>query len=255
MSNDNRRTWVYGVVPAGAALKELEKRRDRLPEASVIEMGDLGAIVGDAPDEDDAKAIRDQALAHAQVLEAAVVDAPVVPMRFGTVVEGGDDEVGSQLLEARRDDLSRYLNRVKDHVQLVLKVNYDEETVLREILENQPDIKKLWQASREGPEIATRDARARLGELIFNTVEQLRQRDSREILEQLKSVVVAGSVQDVEKDFMVLNVAFLIERDGRDKFDEALEKVASERSERMHFTLQGPMPAYDFIEQEEPAWA
>jgi hypothetical protein len=255
MSEDKPRTWIYGVVPAGAALKELDRRRERLPEVAVVEMGDLGAIVGDAPPEDDAKALRDRALAHARVLEAAVVDAPVVPLRFGTVVEGSDEEIASQLLEARGDELSQYLEKVKGYVQMILKVNYDEEAVLREVVENEPEIQQLWQMSREGPEVATRDARVRLGEMLHNAVEQRRERDSQDIQERLKDSVVAGSVEDVEKDFQVINVALLIERDKRNEFEEALEAVASEREERMSFTLQGPMPAYNFIDMEQPAWA
>src|SRR5919198_3939012 len=98
-------TWVYGVVPAGAELRELERRGDGLPDVWVVEGGDLGAIVGEAPGED-AKATRNQALAHARVLEAAVVDAPVVPFRFGIMVPG-DEEVGSELLEDHHDELAQ----------------------------------------------------------------------------------------------------------------------------------------------------
>jgi hypothetical protein len=31
--------------------------------------------------------------------------------------------------------------------------------------------------------------------------------------------------------------------------------VAQERQERMRFRLTGPMPPYNFIDVEEPAWA
>jgi hypothetical protein len=103
--------------------------------------------------------------------------------------------------------------------------------------------------------VATRDARVRLGELINNALEQRRQQDTEEILEHLKPTVVAGTINDIEKEFMVLNVPFLIERDRQSEFEEALDRVAQEREGRMHFTLQGPMPAYDFIDLEEPAWA
>jgi hypothetical protein len=91
--------------------------------------------------------------------------------------------------------------------------------------------------------------------MLHNAVEQRRERDSQDIQERLKDSVVAGSVEDVEKDFQVINVALLIERDKRNEFEEALEAVASEREERMSFTLQGPMPAYNFIDMEQPAWA
>ena len=75
MNDTQHNSWIYGVVPAGASLNELE-RRQGLPEVWLVETGDLAAIVGDQP-RGDAKATREQALAHARVLEAAIVDAPL----------------------------------------------------------------------------------------------------------------------------------------------------------------------------------
>src|SRR5918912_1361560 len=105
MSADGNNVWVYGVVPADASLRELERRGDQLPEVWVVESGDLAAIAGNAP-EQDAKGTRNQALAHARVLEASIVDSPVVPFRFGIMVPG-DQEVASDLLDARHDELAQ----------------------------------------------------------------------------------------------------------------------------------------------------
>lgn len=249
--NDEKRTWIYGVVPAGAALKEVERRKE-LPEVWVIEAGDLGAIVGDPP-KADGKATRDQALAHARVLEAAVADAPVVPMRFGTMVPGGDEEVGSELLEAHHDEFAELLGTLKDQVQLTLKAYYREQEVMRDILEGNPEIAELRDQTREGDEAATRDARVQLGEMVSNALEQLRQRDASEILEELKPIAATASVEGLEKEFMVLNAPFLVERKRVEQFEEAAEKVAEERQERIEFTLLGPMPAYNFINVEQAA--
>jgi hypothetical protein len=252
MNAENGNVWVYGVVPAGASLEELEQR-EGLPDVSVVESGDLAAIVGDVPEED-AKATRDQALAHARVLEAAVVDAAVVPFRFGIIVPT-DEQVTSDLLEARHDELTELLKRVEDRVQMTLKIYYHDEPLLREIVESEPEVQELREAMGKGPEEATRDVRVRLGELVSNAVEQRRQRDGAEILEQLKPVSLAAVEGPLEREFMVLNTPFLVERDRQDEFESTVEEVAEERSERMRFRLLGPMPAYDFIDVEEPAWA
>jgi hypothetical protein len=253
MSDEKQNVWVYGVVPAGAALEEVERRADRLPEVWVVEAGDLAAVVGNAP-EGDGKGTRNQALAHARVLEAAVVDAPVVPFRFGIMVPG-DQEVGTDLLEAHHDELAPLLKRVEGRLQMTLKVYYREDVVLREIVDSEPEIAQLREAMREGPEEATRDVRMRLGELVSTAVEQRRERDSADILERLKPVSVAAVVEGLEKEFMVLNAPLLVERDRQQEFEDAVEEVAQERQERMTFRLLGPMPAYNFIDVEEPAWA
>jgi hypothetical protein len=244
----DRGTWVYGVVPAGASLDELQRRGDDLPDVWVVEAGDLGAVVGPVP-ADDARATRDQALAHAQVLDAAVADAPVVPFRFGTVVEGGDEEVGTQLLEDRHDQLAQLLDRVRDRVQLTLKVTYRDDVVLREIVESEPEIGQLREEIDDLPEDATRDARLRLGELVSAALEQLREQDAAELLAQLEPAAVDVSEGPMEDELMVLNVDLLVDRARQDELEAAIDEVAGSRQERMRFRLLGPMPAYSFVGQ------
>jgi hypothetical protein len=255
MNDERQDTWIYGVVPAGASLQELERRHedDGLPQVWVVESGDLGAIVGNRP-EDDEKATRNQALAHARVLEAAVADAPVVPFRFGIIVPG-DNEVASDLLEPYHDQLAELLEKFEGSVQMTLKVNYDDEVVLREIVDTEEEVADLKDKMREGSEEATRDIRVRLGELVSNAVEQRRERDSAEILERLKQVSLAATVEELEMEFMALNAPFLVERDRQEEFERAVEEVAEERGDRMRFRLLGPMPPYNFIEAKEAAWA
>jgi hypothetical protein len=252
--NDQKRekTWVYGVVPAGVKLEELKRRGDRLPAVRVVEFGDVGAIVGEAPGAD-AKATRDQALAHARVLEAAVLDAPVIPFRFGTVVTGGS--VSGDLLEPRHDDFVRLLESVKDYVQLTLKATYDEGVVLGELIQGHPKIAQLREQTRGHDEILTRDARVRLGELVSMALEQLRQYDAGAIIGRLNAFSVASRMEPLESEFMVLNAPFLVERQRMEEFEDAAGAVADEQAERMSLTLLGPMPAFDFIPAGEPSWA
>jgi hypothetical protein len=232
-------------------LKELKRRSERLPaDVRVVELGDLGAIVGGAPG-DDAKAIRNQALAHARVLEAAVVDAPVLPFRFGTVVDDGavSDELG-----AFHDQLAQLLDSVKDHVQLTLKATYLEDAVLRHIVASSPEIAQLREETRVGDEIATRDQRVRLGELVRMALDHVRERDAAAILERLNPHSVASQFKPLESEFMALHAAFLVERRRMPEFEEAAGVVAHEDVDRMQLTLLGPMPAFDFLSGEQPAW-
>jgi len=245
--------WVYGVVPAGAALQELERRGERLPEVWLVDAGELAAIAGPAP-ADDERGTRDQALAHARVLEAAVVDAPVVPFRFGIVVAAGQ-EVGEDLLLAHHDELAALLRRVERRVQMTLKAYYDEERLLREIVEREPEVARLREQLRERPEQESRDDRVRLGELVEAAVEQARQRDAAALLEAVRPVTVAGATDPLEREYMVLNAPLLVERERLREFEQAVERLADEHAGRIRFRLLGPMPAYSFVDVEDPRWA
>lgn len=249
MSAQVEGVYVYGVVPAGAQLPEV---RDA-PEVGIVESGDLAAIVSPAGG-DDETAVRDSVMAHARVLEAVVENGPVVPMRFGMVFPD-EDAVRRDLLEARQDDLVRWLGTLADHVELVVKVTYHEQAVLSEIVAGDQEIARLREATRGGADEATYNDRVRLGELVNAAIEERRQRDGMEILERLNPLAVASLTEPPEKELMVLNAPFLVERGRLSEFDSTLEEIASERLDLMAFRLLGPMPAYHFVTWEQPAWA
>ena len=246
--------WIYGVVPAGADLRQLQSGANNGPEVWVVESDELGAIVGPVP-RNDPRATRDQALAHSRVLDAAVVDAPVVPFRFGMMSPGDDDGIRRDLLDAYHDQLAPLLEQLKGVVQMTLKVDYVEDVLLREILDSEPEIARLREAVRGVPEDAARNERIRLGELINAAVDARRQRDAAEIVQALQPEASGAAPDQLEREYMVLNEAFLIERERRHEFEEAVDRVAGQYPERMRFRLLGPMPAYNFIDLQQAAWA
>jgi hypothetical protein len=190
------------------------------------------------------------------VLEAAVADTSVVPFRFGTIVPGGDSQVRTELLQAHHDELMQLLRRVEGRVQMTVKAYYHEEPLLREIVAGDPEIQALREAirGREDDEI-TRGYRVRLGELVNAAVEQRRQADAAEIIERLKPVSIAVVMDPIEREFMVLNAPFLVDRDRMPEFERAVEGVARDYANRIRFRLLGPMPCYHFLDVEQPAWA
>lgn len=243
--------WIYGVVPAAAELKQLQREGTGV---WTVESDDLAAIVGAVP-RNDPRATRDQALSHSRVLEAAVADSPVIPFRFGMMAPGDDDEVRRDLLDAYRDQLAPLLSQLQDVVQMTVKVDYQEQPLLREILESEPEIARLREATRQAPEDALHAERIRLGELINTAVEVRRQRDAAAIVQALEPVARAVAADNLEREYMVLNEAFLIERERREEFEELVDRVAGEHVQRMRFRLLGPMPAYNFIDLQQAAWA
>jgi len=253
MSEDREGTYVYGVVPAGVKLEGLDRKGEGMPEVWLVEVGDLAAVVSDLPANEET-ATRDHVLAHSHVLAAIAETTTVVPLRFGMIFPS-DEAIRDDLLQARHDELTQLLERFDGRVQMTLKVAYEEEAVLREILKSNEEIAQLREAIRDSAKEESRDARIRLGELVNAEIEQRRERDAAEILEQLKSVSLASLPQPAEKELMVLNAPLLVERKQLDAFEDAVDEVAKGKEELMRFKLLGPMPAYHFTDVEEPAWA
>ena len=242
--------YVYGIVRAGASLGALEHGDDGLPQVRLVEAGDIAALVSDSPE----RATRDSVLGHGRVLEAALEGSPVVPLRYGLVMTG-EDAVRSEVLEAHHDELAQLLERFEGRVQMTLKVYYREDAVVAAILAEEPELARLRDAVQGKPEDASYKERVRLGELLNKAIEKRRTNDGKEILERLRPLAEAVGLEGPEDELMLAHVVFLLKRDDVAEFDATLEELAQERAELMRFRLIGPMPAYHFIEFQEPAWA
>jgi hypothetical protein len=213
---------------------------------------DLAALVSDS-DRGPLTAARDLR-AHWRVLEEAAAGATVLPVRFGTVVES-DHAVVDQFLEPRHDHLVARLAELSGKVQLSVKCFYDEERLLRGVVQESPAIARLSESVRGRPEAATYYDRIRLGELVAGEVEQARERDAALVLGRLEPLAVAARREPPSTRDSAVNAAFLVERGRVPEFSGAVADLAEEVESRMRVRYIGPLPPYSFAEEETPAWA
>jgi hypothetical protein len=242
--------YVYGIVRAGMSLDAVDRGQDGGPEVRLVEGGDLAALVSDSPEE----ATRELVLAHGRVLAAALESSSVVPLRFGMVATT-EDAVRDEILEGHHDELASLLERFEGLVQMTLKVYYHEDAVIAEILAADPEAARLLEALQGQPEDLTHKQRVALGERLNARIEKRRVADGEEILEPLKPLGEANSLEPPDDELMVAHVVLLLKQDRVPEFESTVESLAEERADLMRFRLLGPMPAYNFIDFEEPAWA
>jgi hypothetical protein len=211
----------------------------------------LAAIVTDAAGETRAATLMRR---HWDVLEAVAATATVVPVQFGTAMAGGD-AVAAEFLAPRREQLLARLASLDGKVQLSVKGAYDEEKLLRSVVEGSPAVAQLRERVRGLSEDAGRHERIRLGELVAAEVERRRERDAGLLHEQLDPLAVATSREAAGGLQAAVNSAFLVERSRMAEFAEAVDAAATELGDRIELRLLGPLPPYSFVAEEEPAWA
>lgn len=241
----NSARYVYGVIRASTRKKPKAQgiHGDGL---QVVRSGPLGALVSAVP-EAELEAGREELLAHSRVLEKALENGPVLPMRFGVVMPS-EAAIKDDLLDAHREELEAQLDELGDKVELNVKGLYDEEEVLREMLAEDAAVAELRAAVQGQPEDATYFERIRLGELVAQGLTAKREADEQEILARLAAHAVAIEQGKLVHEHMVVNSSFLVERAGLGKFDEALEQIAAEEHPRIGFKLTGPLPPHSFVE-------
>lgn len=180
---------------------------------------------------------------HLEVLEAAFAETTIVPCAFGMVLESRA-AVENDLLAARHDELRALLERLEGRVQLNVRARYDEDAVLREIVETEPEIAALRQQSR-GLGRAAHFQNIRLGELVAAAYDARRAYDAGRLLERLAAEADDVVVEGASGTF-VLRASFLVPQSRSERFDSVLETLASEEAPRLAFESIGPLPPTAF---------
>jgi len=237
-------TYVYGVVKA-------KERAEQGPAiggepVEVVAHEGVAALVSRVPGEE-LEAGREELLTHSRVLEEALRQGAVLPMKFGVVMPS-DEVVRSDLLEAHHDELLRQLGELEGKVELNVKGIYDEAAVIREIVAEQPEIAQLRAAIAGKPEDATYPERIRLGELVAQALEAKRAHDEEAIVSCLSPHAIGVDVGPPVHERMAVNGSFLVAENTVEEFDAELERVATENAERIRFKETGPLPPHSFVE-------
>jgi hypothetical protein len=233
---------VFGIVPAGAALPASEES-GLGSDLRLVPADGLAALVGSVPAE---RAIGRAAdlLVHDRVLaDLVAAGTPVLPMRFGAVMTD-DAAVTDELLAPHIAEFAAALESVSGHVQYTVRVSYEQDAVLREVLAAHPEIEQL----RSTLDSAASDMRrqVRLGELVVRALDELRPVDADAVLQDLHGIAdvrvrAPGSPEDV------LDAAFLVPAHRVAAFEDRVEDVGRRRGKRLRLRLVGPTPAYDFV--------
>ena len=74
--------------------------------------------------------------------------------------------------------------------------------------------------------------------------------DAEQILNRLEPASVAVEARQSAVPEEVVNAAFLVDREGSQEFEEAVEQVGKDVHRRIRLRLLGPLAPYDFVPEE-----
>jgi hypothetical protein len=186
---------------------------------------------------------RDNVLAHQRVNETVMVNHTVIPMSFGTVFKTEHDIM--ELLRSAYDAFRDVLSKMQNKVEFGLKVLWDRDQIIREIEDEEEDIRRLKGeiSSQKG---STYFARMQYGRLIDAALQARSEHYVSEIFQALRDVSVASRSNKPIGDRMIMNAAFLVARDAEAAFDLRVKDVG-QRFDKLTFKYTGPWPPYNFV--------
>ena len=239
--------YVFGVVPRDC---ELSVDLHGLDEQAVFTIAEGGvAAVVQHIDVSRPLGTRAHLLAHSEVLDAVARHGPVVPVRFGSVIDGATAVV-EELLAPRHDHFSQILEGLRGKSQFNLRASYVEEVVLAEVVAEDSEIADLRRRTRDLPDDAARGDRVRLGRLVSQALDTKRSLDSEVLLDTLLPFASAHRVREGGGVDHLLDVALLVDDDHRSGFEAVAEDLAATMAPRARLRLLGPLAPYDFVPED-----
>ena len=186
---------------------------------------------------------RDNVLAHQRVNETVMQHHTVIPMSFGTVFKTDEDII--ELLRSAYDAFTDVLNKMQDKFEFGLKVLWDRDQIVREIEEEDEDIRRLKGeiSSQKG---STYFARMQYGRMIDAALQARSERYVAEVFQALRDVSVASRSNKPIGDRMIMNAAFLVTRESENAFDARVREIGM-RFDKLTFKYTGPWPPYNFV--------
>lgn len=206
--------------------------------------GDIAAVVSRTPvfifDP-----TRENALAHEHVIETVMKNHTIIPMSFGTVFRTDDDI--REVLRSIYPSVKDVLKQMAGKVEFGLKVTWHRDRIIEELQREHEEIHRFHQEITRKHLQSTYFARMQLGRMIDKALEERSAEYLRDIYESLREICVASRDNKPIGDKMILNAAFLLEREREAEFDAAVNRVAKKFGERLNFKYTGPWPPYNFV--------
>jgi hypothetical protein len=209
-----------------------------------VHHGGLAAVVSDTPvvvyDP-----TRENALTHERVNETVMREFTVIPMSFGAIFRTEDDV--REFIKDTSDALRDVLHKMRDKIEFGLKVNWDPELAVKEVEDESEEIRRLKEEILSNRLASTYFARMQLGRLVEQAMSEKQDAYVRAIYDHLRDYAVASRHNKPIGDKMILNAAFLVERDKQAEFDHAVQDIAHHYEGRLRFNFTGPWPPYNFV--------
>jgi Gas vesicle synthesis protein GvpL/GvpF len=209
--------WVYAIADHPELPPPRRRGLAQAPLQAVV-APDLAAVVTQhehAPSEPAPDAL----WTHERVVERLMVDRAVLPMRFGTMMAGGD--ALRAVLEQRHDELLAALAHVRGRVELGV----------RAVATGNGG------AVVEGPPATGRD---------YLQVKLGRSRTADAVHEPLARIAVEARRHPNRGTNEVLRAAYLVERGDMARFRSVVDRLAAARTD-VALLCTGPWPPYAFI--------
>ena len=249
MSEQNK--YLYGII------EEPQLRRFGFPgvedaEVYTINCQKMAAVVSDTLLQD-VDPTRKNVRAHTVVQDEILKAYDLLPMGFGAIAHS-DDEV-QQLLERNYQTLVTELERLASKIEVVLKVFWDQEAMIKELQGERQELTKMKaKINAATSRVEAQNLLIEAGKLIERIATEWKNKYAEQVYAALKGMAVDAKLNNPIGVKNILNAAFLVDRAKEIGFQKEVYELDSKYQGKVDFKYVGPLPPYSFVNLRlEPA--
>jgi hypothetical protein len=187
--------------------------------------------------------LEEKAQEHERVIERLAETTSVVPLRFGSIYY--DVSAVEQLVETRRAELLRLLDRVRGRVEMAVHAWLDPLRALEATAETPPAGGRAYLERRRDERARADEAAIRLQEVLADAHERLAAHAVEGVLNRPQPRELTGRAEE-----MVFNGAYLVPSNDDLIAREVAQLDEQNRALGLWFDVTGPWPPYNFVDGE-----
>ncbi len=233
--------YIYGIIDSSDRINEPIYGLDGACVYN-ISYCDIGGVVSELSEQLQ-NVTKNSVLAHEEVIERLMGHFTVLPVKFDTVFDGRDCVLS--MMQSYYRHFKDNLNRLRDKFEFGVKVIWPADKIKKRIRNSHK--KNEHEMPIPDGSSNKKFMRKKLEKYRINEEFEKKANKFINVMDIFFSkFAVEKTLKKLKTENLLLDAAYLVEKDRQDDFKEAFEHVKSSQPD-FKYLFSGPWPAYNFV--------
>jgi hypothetical protein len=241
--------YIYGLIriDEDRSYGAIGLEHDGTPgRVSTLRVDSVAAVVSDYGTGEKILPVRKNLEPHNRVLREVMKTTTIIPMTFGHVAKSVT--AVKKTLRENCEEIEEELDRVDGKVEMSLKVQWDVDNIFEYFLGADPELAALRDEIFGRSQAPVPSEKIELGRQFEERLNQERDEQTDRVVESFRPYFSELKVNPPKHEKMVMDLAFLVERERLKVFEERVYQVAGRFPTQYVFDYGGPWAPFNFAE-------
>ncbi|MBI4356449.1 MAG: GvpL/GvpF family gas vesicle protein [Gammaproteobacteria bacterium] len=246
--NPSQGFWMYCIIPNQGLMTWDDCRGIHGTSPLItITASNFAAVVSEEPLKK-YPLVRDWLIAHQKVNEVVMASGALLPVKFCTIAEN-KEQIIEEVLKPLASEFQEKFREMEGKEEYGLRVRWkDMDRFFKEMGESEGKIREEKEALLNLSEEHRRNQLIEIGHLVQEAAKKKNREMAAVLLEALSPAAYRVKENPTLGDAMILNTAFLVEKNKQVAFDQAIENLDSKYGSLLYLKYVGPVPPFNFVE-------